>query len=186
MLRLLSSRGVFRLVDGQRVALTAPAQFLRSDHPMSLRDMLSPLPEFLLAWSRAVDAVRTGKNGWELARGTGMFPFLADHPEAADHFNRKMFSRTRMHLRRILDGYDWGPSAGWSTSAAAAASSSPPSCRGIRTYAVSCSTSPAALPARRREPTPTSWSTSSTIGTTTPPPASSATVVRRCPTKPAC
>ena len=49
ILRLLSSRGVFRLVDGQRVALTAPAQFLRSDHPMSLRDMLSPLPEFLLA-----------------------------------------------------------------------------------------------------------------------------------------
>jgi SAM-dependent methyltransferase len=108
-LRLLSSRGVFRLVDDQRVALTAPAQFLRSDHPMSLRDMLSPLPEFLLAWSRALDAVRTGKTGWELALGTGMFPYLADHPEAADHFNRMMFSRTRMHLSRILEGYDWSP-----------------------------------------------------------------------------
>jgi SAM-dependent methyltransferase len=71
--------------------------------------MLSPLPEFLLAWSRALDAVRTGKTGWELALGTGMFPYLADHPEAADHFNRMMFSRTRMHLRRILEGYDWSP-----------------------------------------------------------------------------
>jgi hypothetical protein len=73
MLRLLSSRGVFRLVDGQRVALTAPAQFLRSDHPMSLRDMLSPMPEFLLAWSRAVDAVRSGKTGWESPSGPGCF-----------------------------------------------------------------------------------------------------------------
>jgi hypothetical protein len=35
-----------------------------------------------LAWSRAVDAVRTGKTDWELAPGTGMFPYPADHPEA--------------------------------------------------------------------------------------------------------
>jgi SAM-dependent methyltransferase len=107
VLRLLSSRGVFQQVDGQRVALTPAAQFLRSDHPISLRDLLTPLPEFLLAWSRAVDAVRTGKTGWELARGSGFFPYLAEHPEAAEHFNKTMFSRTRMHLSRILEGYDW-------------------------------------------------------------------------------
>jgi SAM-dependent methyltransferase len=69
--------------------------------------MLTPLPEFLLAWSRAVDTVRSGKTGWELALGTGMFPYLAEHPVAADHFNKVMFSRTRMHLSRILEGYDW-------------------------------------------------------------------------------
>jgi SAM-dependent methyltransferase len=37
-----------------------------------------------------------------------MFPYLAEHPQAADRFNKVMFSRTRMHLSRILEGYDWG------------------------------------------------------------------------------
>lgn len=33
VLRLLASRGVFQLVNGEQVALTPAAQFLRSDHP---------------------------------------------------------------------------------------------------------------------------------------------------------
>jgi SAM-dependent methyltransferase len=107
VLRLLSSRGVFRQVDRERFELTPVAQFLRSDHPISLREALTPLPEFTLAWSRAVDAVRSGRSGWELALGAPMFSYLAEHPAAAEQFNRVMFGRTRFLLPPVLDAYDW-------------------------------------------------------------------------------
>jgi SAM-dependent methyltransferase len=107
VLRLLSSRGVFRQLDDERFELTPAAQFLRSDHPLSLREALTPLPEFTLAWSRAVDAVRTGKSGWELALGAPMFAYLADHPGTAEQFNRIMSDRTRLLLGPVLDAYDW-------------------------------------------------------------------------------
>lgn len=107
VLRLLASRGAFRELDGDRFELTPAAQFLRSDHPLSLRDALTPLPEFIQAWSRAVDAVHTGRTGWELALGAPIFPYLADHPETAERFNRVMIGRTRLLLTPVLDAYDW-------------------------------------------------------------------------------
>jgi hypothetical protein len=107
VLRLLSSRGVFGQLDGDRFELTPASQFLRSDHPLSLRDALTPLPEFVQAWSCAVDAVHTGRTGWELALGAPIFSYLADHPETAERFNQVMVGRTRLLLTSVLGAYDW-------------------------------------------------------------------------------
>ncbi|MGK5642043.1 methyltransferase [Streptomyces sp. URMC 126] len=88
LMRLLVLLGVFTRDDGY--AVTDVGDLLR-DRPGSLRDMcLLYGDEFYAAWGQAEDAFRTGASGFEKVHGLPLIPYLREHPEAADRFQRAL------------------------------------------------------------------------------------------------
>ncbi|EPH43769.1 methyltransferase [Streptomyces aurantiacus] len=91
VLRLLASRGVFRETEPGVFELTPMAGALR-EVPGSLRDgVLFGTGELMARSFAALDeTVRTGRPGFEIAYGTPVFAYLADHPEAQQSFDKGM------------------------------------------------------------------------------------------------
>src|SRR5262245_58622532 len=95
LLRALASVGVFVEVGERRFALTPLADRLRSRAPGSLRDFaLFMNDEWYWQLYRDLPySVRTGAPASEHLWGTGLFEFLAAHPDAARRFDAGMASR---------------------------------------------------------------------------------------------
>jgi hypothetical protein len=72
VLRTLATRGIFREIEGGRFELTAPAQFLRTDNPMSLRSAVLMLTDETL-WRSAGELI-------ESVRGGSSFKHIYGHP----------------------------------------------------------------------------------------------------------
>lgn len=58
--------------------------------------------EHFLAWSRADEAFRSGRPAAEAALGAPYFEWLAQHPEAAENFNRAMASYSELRAETLL------------------------------------------------------------------------------------
>jgi hypothetical protein len=107
VLRTLAGHGIFAEDDAGRIELTPRAQVLRSDHPDSVRDLLS-LEWQNIYWEtfRALpEAVGSGEIAFERAFGQGFFDYLKDHPKVNAIFDRRMARVSLAENAKIVEAY---------------------------------------------------------------------------------
>ncbi|HSQ80840.1 MAG TPA: methyltransferase [Casimicrobiaceae bacterium] len=108
LLRGLVALGLCCEAEPERYELSELGQFLRSDHPRSLRartlfntEVLSPI------WKRMLDASRTGASGALDALGMPFYEYLQQHPETGELFDRTMADAVRYRVQAALEAYDF-------------------------------------------------------------------------------
>lgn len=91
-LAALADLGVLARSDGDTYVLTAMGSLLRDGQRGGLRAAALSYgsPWWWSAFGQLEASVRTGQTGFELVYGRPLFPWLADHPDAADVFNANM------------------------------------------------------------------------------------------------
>ena len=104
VLRMLSSTGIFSEGPARHFALSPSAEFLRSDHPRSLRAMAIMFsdPWQIESYSRIDQCIRTGTDGPTLAWGHHGFEYFKTHPAEAANFHAAMSSFSSMATGAIL------------------------------------------------------------------------------------
>lgn len=109
-MRALASCGVFAETKDERVfELTPTAELLRADVEGSLRS----LAIFMGAdwhwqvWGDATYSARTGNAAWEHVHGKEVFPYFAEHAEAARVFDDAMTSLSKMVAKAVVAAYDF-------------------------------------------------------------------------------
>lgn len=110
-LRLLEGAGVFgRDLDG-RWRHTGPSQWLRSDHPASLRAFarMSGTPFNWESVTRLDHSIRTGEPGTALLHPGGWLGYLDAHPAERDIFQQAMTAKAHDDIRGVLDAHDFSP-----------------------------------------------------------------------------
>lgn len=110
LLRALSAVGVFEETTRGAFRQTALSSLLRSGAAPSLRPAVLYLARESVwsAWSRLLDAVRTGRPAFDLAHGLPAFDYGAAHPEHADDFNRFMAAAASGRHQAVAKGCDFG------------------------------------------------------------------------------
>lgn len=109
VLRALASIGVFHELDDRKFALNDVAEFLRSDHPLSV----APLARMLgadyewKAWGELHHSVRTGDNAAVHALGMDVWEHRRLHPEDNEVFDAAMRTLTRSSADEVR-AYDFG------------------------------------------------------------------------------
>ena len=107
VLRALASRGLFTEESPERFANNSLSALLRTDHPLSMRDSLTPIPSQLRAWSDFGHTVKTGEPAFDHVHGQTEWEYLSTHPDEAMRFNRSMRSLTVLILRTSIRAYPW-------------------------------------------------------------------------------
>lgn len=108
LVRALAGLGLF-LADGDgRLGLTPLGEYLRSDHPQSIRAWAIALnePWFHRAWEGLTDAVRTGEVAFDRAHGMGFWAYCAAHPDAGALFDAGMTSGSAALARALTQTCD--------------------------------------------------------------------------------
>lgn len=92
LLRALAACGLFTEVSPHCFAATDLGKALRTGAPGAARATILTIAGRWQwkAWDHVLDALRTGESGVTAAFGTGLFDFLAQHPEDSARFNEAM------------------------------------------------------------------------------------------------
>jgi hypothetical protein len=110
-LRALASLGVFVQDDDGAYRNTPLSDTLRSDSPVSLRAMalLTGLPSHRQAWASLPAAIRGDgtRSIWEIAHGTALFAYFADHPSEPALFQEGMTAFSAIEAHAVADAYDF-------------------------------------------------------------------------------
>ncbi len=109
VLLFLAGLGVLDKVGPQRFALTPMSALLRTGVPGSVRpSVLFSLGEsHWRPWGHLLHTVRTGETAFDHAHGTGLFEYLADHPDVGAVFNAGMLGNSPAHARLVAATYDF-------------------------------------------------------------------------------
>jgi hypothetical protein len=107
LLRALAGRGLFRQEPPDRFGLTDLGQFLRGDHPLSVRDAYPMLPADLAAWAALEHSVRTGEAAFPLVHGRDYYAHLAANPADSTRVDRSVEAQNRLVLRTLARAHDW-------------------------------------------------------------------------------
>jgi hypothetical protein len=109
ILRLLASRGIFRL-DGNWISHTALSAFLRDDHPETLRPLVRMFGQEI-HWRSAgalIHAVATGSSvAPHVYPEGGVWEYRAANPEQGAIFDAAMEAKARTQIQAILKSYDF-------------------------------------------------------------------------------
>ena len=109
LLRALAGVGVFDKVGPDRFALAPAGVALRTGVPGSVQ----PSVLFLLneshwqPWGHLLHSVRTGETAFDHVHGTGLFDYLASHPEESALFNKGMAGNSPAHAHLVARTYDF-------------------------------------------------------------------------------
>jgi hypothetical protein len=106
-LRALACKGIFTEVAPRTFALTPMAEYLRSDHPLSLRDAYTLIPADIEAWAHLDFSVRTGRPAFDHVHGCDYWTYMERHTEESERFDRAQQAQTRLELRVIVRALDW-------------------------------------------------------------------------------
>lgn len=94
LLRALASVGVLAESGEDGFRLAALGEPMRSDHPGSLRSLIAMCGEESFAmWGGLMDMMRGGPPSFERMFGARFYDYLADHPDAAETFDRAIAER---------------------------------------------------------------------------------------------
>lgn len=109
LMRALGSVGVFSEVDESKFSLTPLSEFLRSDHPESLRGIAHMIGdrEHWNAHGNLMHSLKTGGIAFEGAFGKPFFPYIQDKPEIARVFDDAMTSFSRTVGNAVAAVYDF-------------------------------------------------------------------------------
>jgi hypothetical protein len=111
LMRALSSVGIFDVDNGKRIGLTPMAEYLQASKPGSLKGyaILMGEPEVWRAWGETLQAVKTGRSGFEHAFGKPLFTYYSEHPDAGQIAAAGFTSRTAVENSVIAEAYDFSP-----------------------------------------------------------------------------
>ena len=108
-MRTLSGLGILSEREGQRFALTALGEALKTDAPGAARATLLSFgsPAFTRAWEKMVYSLETSKSGFTEASGMPLFDYLAKHPDEAALFSQAMIGLNSAEPPAVAEGYDF-------------------------------------------------------------------------------
>lgn len=109
VLRALASVGIFKESSDSHFGNTPLSEAIRADVPGSVRDsvIMRPMDAFLLAWSRLMDVVRTGKPSFKDVNGCEQWEYFRRHPDIGEIFNKGISARTSQVTSALLQSYDF-------------------------------------------------------------------------------
>jgi hypothetical protein len=108
VLRGLASVGIFMEIEPGVIALTDKAEFLRGDHPQSMKHFaLMVGGDLFEAWSDLFHAVQTGKSAVERRFGRDFFMEIAEDLQKSRLFDRAMQEIHGGETALMLEAYDF-------------------------------------------------------------------------------
>lgn len=109
MMRALAKAGIFVRDEEGRWSNTVLSEYLRSDHPDSMRGMLHMIcdKEHWMPQGDLEHSVRTGECGFQHTFGRPIFDYFGEHPEAAAIFDEAMTSLSTTVGKAVADTYDF-------------------------------------------------------------------------------
>lgn len=111
VLRALAAVGVFCEEADQRFSLARMGRSLCSDaeRPVGPYAAFVGRQHHWQAWGALFHSVRTGENAFPHVHGTGVWEYLATHPEEGAIFGSGMTGNSRGVAERIMSTYDFSP-----------------------------------------------------------------------------
>jgi hypothetical protein len=112
VMRALCAVGIFQ-ESAPRTFVQSPASdFLRADHPQTLRPfaMFFPDPLHFRCYANLMHSVKTGETTAVPTLGMDVFDYFRQHPEESRVFNEAMVNVTRSLLPAVLEAYDFSDS----------------------------------------------------------------------------
>jgi hypothetical protein len=109
LLRACASVGIFSEDADKRFSLCPMAEFLRSNHPESLRafaEMLAHAEQFQ-TWSAFDFSVQTGTPAFDKVYGMPIFEYYPTHPKSGQMFNDAMTSMSLGSSMAVMQAYDF-------------------------------------------------------------------------------
>ena len=111
-LRVLAVRGIFAELPERRFAITPISDLLRTQHPASRREVaIFDAGPWYRAYGALAHTVATGENAFRHVHGVSLFEYLADHPDEARVFDRRMTRFSTVEIPQIVQAYDFS----WAT-----------------------------------------------------------------------
>lgn len=109
LMRALASLGVFVETQPRCFALTELGQFMRSDHPQSMRSvaLFQGAPPHWHGWGAFLHSVRTGEPAFEHVHGKGFFDYCQGDAEFAEAFNGAMTAMSASAAEAVVAAYDF-------------------------------------------------------------------------------
>lgn len=108
VLRLAAYLGLLTEAADERFALTPLGDGLRSDVPASVRGLAIMLgAQHYRAWADLMYSVTTGEPAFPHVFGSGMFEYLAQHPEAQAAFDAAMAGNIEIQLDGLVRAFDF-------------------------------------------------------------------------------
>jgi hypothetical protein len=109
LLRMLASFGVFGQDATGRFALTPLGATLRSDGPVSLRDLaiLHGAPAFWQAWGELQHSIMTGESAFEHVYGKPFYEYAGQQSALHAAFNGWMTRQSEQHNAALVAAYDF-------------------------------------------------------------------------------
>ncbi|QQS40073.1 MAG: methyltransferase [Acidobacteriota bacterium] len=113
LMRALAKAGVFARDEQGRFSNTVLSEYLRSDHPDSMRGMVHMIcdTEHRMPQGNLEHSVRTGECGFPFTFGKPVFEYFAEHPESAAVFDEAMTSLSTTVGKAIAGTYDFSDAA---------------------------------------------------------------------------
>lgn len=108
-MRALSSVGVFRKETDGSFSNTELSEFLRSDHPESMRGALHMIcdREHWQPHGNLLQSVKTGEFAFNYTFGMPVFPYFEQNPEVAEIFDNAMTSFSKTISKAVAATYDF-------------------------------------------------------------------------------
>jgi O-methyltransferase domain/Dimerisation domain len=108
-MRCLASLGVLTEHAGNRFALTALGEAMRTGAPGSARASILTLasPWFSGAFNDILYSISTGKTAFEKAQGMPVFEYLSKHPDEASLFSETMIGVHGREPPAVAEAYDF-------------------------------------------------------------------------------
>ena len=109
LMRALASVGVFSKDENERFSNAPLSEFLRSDHPESLRGAVHMIcdREHWQSHGNLLQSVKTGEIAFNCTFGMPVFPYFAEHPEVAEIFDNAMTSFSAPVANAVTTAYDF-------------------------------------------------------------------------------
>ncbi len=109
LLRALASLGIFKEITDSHFENTPLSEAIRADVPGSVKDFVihAPFDGFVLAWTKFMDVVRTGKPSFKDVNGCDQWEYFQKHRESAERFNKGIAARTSQVTYALLKSYDF-------------------------------------------------------------------------------
>ncbi|WP_067692067.1 methyltransferase [Nocardia jejuensis] len=110
LMRLLVSFDIFRERRDGSYELNSISQALRSEAPVTLRDLFLFFGSgyHRTHWTHLADAVRTGQPVGPAVDGASFFEYTAEHRDIGDLFDNAMTSISTLSVDPLLAAYDFG------------------------------------------------------------------------------
>ncbi|EOY45605.1 methyltransferase [Streptomyces anthocyanicus] len=109
LLRLLVSDGIMTEPRPGQFMLTEIGSQLRADSPGSLKNFARMFtdPLFLTSWQGLRHTVSSGERAFDHAYGSGVYAYLAGHPETSALFNEAMSEESRHSAAQLAAEFDF-------------------------------------------------------------------------------